>query len=1014
MLQECAMFKRVISEAGVLATKTRGNVPTCDSYILSTNNFKVSCPQPSGTIAIPGSLPYHRMTSLTQYKPAISSVTNLHGELFTKQHTSPHLKNAPMPVVTLPFPHSFSWVTTLNWNWIKNLMDNTGALIRHPEFLPEEFKAVTYQARAASTICVRSDAVTNFAQFMVSALLNNIQPASDLHLKDIHSWLGRLPQSVILGFLKALPIGHSDVLRERLFVTAMDRNDVATIHSVLETGFDLHQNISWGSYGIPMLPLHQALLLHDYPIAKVIVQKLACVRSADHVLAQITDFSGYQNGSGTLLECDSFFPSLVRMMIDAGAKPTIMCVSAVLAADTELVRHLLENVEEGVQGCLQAGVLINFLEGNSRPTPCTAMVFSFILQEKLEEIQKHNPATSSALHEAFRLAIRCRCIWAMDMIISATFHLRIGLNSPTPDDITDTSISSAYRDLNWNLLELLTHETKDENDNPIEEELSDAEGLSQWPPKEHEILANGSLVPEWDKLLCRLNNYRLCHESTAKPEIVHLLAGGCPPDFDNILAALTWRLHRARSLSRDSVIGLLARARTTAISQMVFLREDWNHALMCVHRQHDCTLLDDLYHRQYTRSFLFNSEDTSWPDKRLELRILAYHAIDTNNDMLWRWLFQTGIFTGKIAENARHRHGRQITLPSLLAIAASQSNTHLIRVLLEEGAEIQDSDALMWAVAANSDNAIIEMLLAAVGDVQCKKKYGGAALRMAIRRQNYDMLRKLSKVVDVNSLEPFVFESRDGVIEDLPPLSPMGEAIMCRDLKAATILIEHRATVGGLVAQYDYEKYNNSIVTSDPENWKARRGTVMKRATTLLAAIDTGNLLMVKLLVDNGANINGSFDLGLVRTPLQRAAEIGNFEIVQYLLENGAHANSAPCYSGGTPLQLTAIEGHVGIAELLLEYGADVNYPPAKGHGRTAFEGAAERARVDMMSLLVSRGLDFDLVVEKAEENHEDYTQYQRAMRFAKEIGHPASARFVQRLREESAVDVINWSAVGG
>jgi ankyrin repeat protein len=1012
MLQERAMFKRVISEAGVLATETRGNVPTCDSYILSTNNFKVSCPQPSGTIAIPGSLPYHRMTSLTQYKPAISSMINLHGELFTKQHTSPHLKNAPMPVVPLPFPHSFSWVTTLNWNWIKNLMDNTGALIRHPEFLPDEYQAVTYQARAASTICVRSDGVTNFAQFVVSALLNNLQLTSDLHLGDIHSWLGRLPQSVILGFLKALPTGYSDVLRERLFITAMDRKDVATIKSVLETDFDLHQKISWDSYGIPMLPLRQALLLHDYRIAKVIVQKLACVRSADHVLAQITDFSGYQNGSGTLPECDSFFPSLVRMMIDAGAKPTIMCVSAVLAADTELVRHLLENVEEGVQGCLQAGVLINFLEGNSRPTSCTAMVFSFILQEKLEEIQKHNPATSSALHEAFRLAIRCRCIWAMDMIISATFHLRIGLNSPIPDAITDTSISSAYRDLNWKLLERLTWETKDENDNPIEDELSDAKGLSQWPPKEYEILADGSLILEWDELLCRLHNYKLCPESIAKFEIIDLLAGGCPPDFDNILAALMWQLHRARSLDRGSIIELLARARTTAISQLVFLCEDWNHALMCVHRQHDCTLLDDLYHRQYMRSFLFDIEDISWPDKRLELRILAYHAIDTNNDMLWRWLFQTGIFTGKIAENARH--GRQITLPSLLAIAASQSNTHLIRVLLEEGAEIQDSDALMWAVAANSDNAIIEMLLAAVGDVQCKKKYGGAALRMAIRRQNYDMLRKLSKVVDVNSLEPLIFESHDGVIEDLPPLSPMGEAIMCRDLKAATILIEHQATVGGLVAQVNYKIYNYSQVTRDSANLYGQRGTVMKRATTLLAAIDTGNLLMVKLLVDNGANVNDSFNPGLVRTPLQRAAEIGNFEIVQYLLENGAHANSAPCYSGGTPLQLTAIGGHVGIAELLLEYGADVNYPPAKGHGRTAFEGAAEWARVDMMSLLVSRGLDFDLVVEEAEEDREDYTQYQRAIHFAKKSGHPASARFVQHLREESAVDVINWSAVGG
>jgi hypothetical protein len=44
----------------------------------------------------------------------------------------------------------------------------------------------------------------------------------------------------------------------------------------------------------------------------------------------------------------------------------------------------------------------------------------------------------------------------------------------------------------------------------------------------------------------------------------------------------------------------------------------------------------------------------------------------------------------------------------------------------------------------------------------------------------------------------------------------------------------------------------------------------------------------------------------------------------------------------------------------------------------------------------------------------EGHTQYQRAMDFAEKNGHPASKRFVQRLREESGVDVINWPAVMG
>jgi ankyrin repeat protein len=130
---------------------------------------------------------------------------------------------------------------------------------------------------------------------------------------------------------------------------------------------------------------------------------------------------------------------------------------------------------------------------------------------------------------------------------------------------------------------------------------------------------------------------------------------------------------------------------------------------------------------------------------------------------------------------------------------------------------------------------------------------------------------------------------------------------------------------------------------------------------------------------------------------------------VQYLLEGGAPVDSAPCYSVGTPLQLAAIQGLVGIAELLIEHGADVNHLPAKGEGLTAFEVATEWSNVDMMSLLVSRNLNFDLVVDE-----EGHTQYERAMDFAEKRGAPASKHFVQRLRVESAVDVINLQAVMG
>jgi uncharacterized membrane protein len=96
----------------------------------------------------------------------------------------------------------------------------------------------------------------------------------------------------------------------------------------------------------------------------------------------------------------------------------------------------------------------------------------------------------------------------------------------------------------------------------------------------------------------------------------------------------------------------------------------------------------------------------------------------------------------------------------------------------------------------------------------------------------------------------------------------MGEAILSMDLKAAEILIKNGANVDGLVT-LDY------YMTSGLLNAK---GTTMKRAITLLAAIDAENLSMVRLLAEDGADVNHSFNPGLVRIPLQRAAEIGNVE----------------------------------------------------------------------------------------------------------------------------------------
>ena len=164
-----------------------------------------------------------------------------------------------------------------------------------------------------------------------------------------------------------------------------------------------------------------------------------------------------------------------------------------------------------------------------------------------------------------------------------------------------------------------------------------------------------------------------------------------------------------------------------------------------------------------------------------------------------------------------------------------------------------------------------------------------------------------------------------------------------------------------------------------------------RQHTALLAAIATKNLLVVKLLVEAGADVQRPATRQTQRTPLQAACEAGDLSVVQYLLELGANVNT-PAYhfNGGTALQLAALGGHISTTCLLLDAGADINAPGAKANGRTALEGAAEHGRVSMIGHLLNEGAKIIGSGEK---------QYRRALWLAESNGHEKAASMLRNAR---------------
>ena len=125
---------------------------------------------------------------------------------------------------------------------------------------------------------------------------------------------------------------------------------------------------------------------------------------------------------------------------------------------------------------------------------------------------------------------------------------------------------------------------------------------------------------------------------------------------------------------------------------------------------------------------------------------------------------------------------------------------------------------------------------------------------------------------------------------------------------------------------YDFELLENAIGEGNPEELRSlvkEKGADVnakfpwRRYYLLSAAIDSGNLEMVRVLLELGANPNTREDFGY--PIIEGAAQEGNIEVVRLLVDAGADVDGSAALS-------TAIDhGHTEVVRLLVEAGADVN-----------------------------------------------------------------------------------------
>lgn len=108
--------------------------------------------------------------------------------------------------------------------------------------------------------------------------------------------------------------------------------------------------------------------------------------------------------------------------------------------------------------------------------------------------------------------------------------------------------------------------------------------------------------------------------------------------------------------------------------------------------------------------------------------------------------------------------------------------------------------------------------------------------------------------------------------------------------------------------------------------------------TSLHQAALKGNEVIAKILIDNGANVNGRTVNG--KTPLQKATEKNRPKIVNLLVRNGANVNAVYNAENRTALHLASRNNYDKIVEALISHGASIDYQ--NKFGRTALMKAIE------------------------------------------------------------------------
>ena len=370
-------------------------------------------------------------------------------------------------------------------------------------------------------------------------------------------------------------------------------------------------------------------------------------------------------------------------------------------------------------------------------------------------------------------------------------------------------------------------------------------------------------------------------------------------------------------------------------------------------------------------------------------RTAAHYAVSNNNLQALKFLLSSGAEAnltnndGNTPFDLWHKHKHKKILELLHAAGARTSPTEaeeqqsVISSAIDttpSSTELSSEDKVerqdLWQAAANNDRASAERLLAAGADAKAQNDAGKVPFDIAVEAEHCALAAILAKAAggingrDKKGWTPLhwaiVGDAWDLVREFIREGADLARGRGQYPFDVATLMESEAKLFEVFIAEKGVDGIVGKFGEKGVDARVGRNGETM-----LMLAARKMHTELVKLLIDNGAdlNIKGGSNYGY--TALMYAVKEGNTEIAKLLLDNGADLNIKDSF-GYTALMFAVREGNTEIVKLLLDNKADIsgeiNYQkevmyPAD-YKNNELMSAAEKGYTEIVELLIDNGAD--------------------------------------------------------